>query len=326
MGFAIPKDIKIIYAVSNGFQLLEHCLALYEWLGGEFHVSPNKTETVSWLEKYKYNVKITSIEMLLKITDSPKNIFIVPSGSHGYSGLSKFKNVYYTTHGVSEKNLYLKQKDEVGNKQVFPLQFSRYLRGTYEYSNEYHEKFFKIDKSKQTILYAPTQGTFSSLSNNIVDILREMQSDYNVIIKPHALCWELNKQEIKYISKYFPINIELHNIMPFLELMDVYVGDVSAATSAATYFYEKPIILIKDSSYKATSKILMDNTVVSIVTKNDYSNLSKIIKDDLKNPMEKKNGREQYFNTWYSTIDGTEGFKFAELILKNSKIDYKLEG
>jgi len=325
MHFIIPKDIKIIYAVSNGFQLLEHCLALYEWLGGEFHISPDKTETLSWLEKYKYNVKVTHIDNLAKLGNDPKNIFIIPSGSHGYNTLSKFKNVYYTTHGVSEKNFYLKQKEEKGSNQQFPLQFSRYLRGTYEYSKEYHEKFFGIDETKQTILYAPTQGTFSSISNSIIDVLREIKTDYNIIIKPHALCWELNKSEINYITKYFPINIELHNIMPFLEIMDVYVGDVSAATSAATYFYEKPIILIKDNAYKNKSEVLMDERVVSLVTKNNYNRLSKVIKDSLKSPMEKKDERQKYFKTWYPTIDGTEGFRYAEFILQNSEVDYKLE-
>jgi hypothetical protein len=305
--------MKTFYVMANGFQHLEHCMAVYEWLGGTFYVIRHKPEVNAWLTKHNISNHVADIDALHKHKDSKDIALVIPALSHGFSVLKDMPNLFYTAHGTGEKDFYSKDEATPHGHKI-PLQFARYIRGTYEYSLTHHRTYFNVNPARKTVVYIPTQGTFSSFSDKTIRICEQLKTKYNVLIKPHALCWELTPNLITRASQSFRLNPELHNVMPFIDLADVVIGDISASTSASVYF-DKPIILIKDLKYSSSDKRLMGDHVCSIVSMSTPDNILAEVDSCLADPMCKSEARKEYFKYWYGTVDGTEGKQFADKIM-----------
>jgi hypothetical protein len=102
-----------------------------------------------------------------------------------------------------------------------------------------------------------------------------------------------------------------HNIAPFLDIADLVIGDVSAATSAAFYYKDKPVLLVKDKKFVATSSF-MNSASCNIISMKDLDSIPREVESCLKNPLEKSKAREDYFKVWYGTVDGSEGLRFIK--------------
>jgi len=338
----VPAGVKIHYAISHGFQLLEHCLALHEWIGGDFLVNPRSKEIVKYLKEKGADVKVVELQ---KIKDNykgkPEHRIVVPSGSDGYVALEG-NNAYYTSHGISEKSYYLGTKgsgsaitltkdyflEEERGSVAIPLQFSRFKRRTHDVTREELYKHFKIDRRKPVILYLPTHGTFCSFKWRVFRYLEELKKDFNVIVKPHALNWVFNAAKIQQIRhKFGPTILRWHNVMPFIEIADVVIGDIGAATTAVTYFPEKPLILLRDEKWKPdVTGFCMDKREVVVLNKMQVERdrlLIPAIEKELKTPLSKAEARQEYFHRWHGKISGWEARDYAKRIIEDSPGEFR---
>ena len=327
---SVPEAVNIHYVLSNSFQLLEHCLALYEWMGGEFHITPNNPEVHRYLANRGARSEISGANRLRRMyRNREEHKLVLPSGSHDFDML-RGSNTYFVEHGVSEKAYYLgrhrgKPIELRPDRRVSstpPLQFSRFLRGTQDVTRDELYTHFNIDPRKKTVLYLPTQGTLSSIEWGVVGQIYQLRSDFNVVVKPHALQWELGHSRIDQLRRLFgPTIHRFHNVIPFVDIADLIIGDVSAATAAATLLPEKPIILIKHSRFTPDpTGYCMNPRSVTVLDEHDIRqerNLAgharSLIDGD-----GKSDARREYFRHWFGEIDGFEGRRYAESILSRS--------
>ena len=102
-----------------------------------------------------------------------------------------------------------------------------------------NEKINNINKKQLTILYAPTWGNISTI-NLMVEKLVELNSKYNLIVKPHTLT------EYYMIALLKKLNIWVYNDPNISNLFNTF--DIMITDSSSTMFEglvtKKPIILL----------------------------------------------------------------------------------
>lgn len=147
------------------------------------------------------------------------------------------------------------------DKEVLPYIKNRIVCGNYRQSYYNHHKSFfddliqkelpfTLNPGKKTVLYAPTwERVNSTLLLQGIDLLQEVPSSYQVIVKLHPFIIEEHLAEIEILKMRFENqeNIffisELPNIYPLLNIIDYYVGDNSSIGYDFLYF-DKPLFFI----------------------------------------------------------------------------------
>lgn len=104
----------------------------------------------------------------------------------------------------------------------------------------------KIDRSKPTLLYAPTWSDLddaSSLFKQGARVIHELPDDWNLILKPHPLLKQRNPAHYELLPidrpNFFLLD-EFPPVYPILALADVYLGDASSVGYDFLTF-EKPL-------------------------------------------------------------------------------------
>jgi CDP-glycerol glycerophosphotransferase (TagB/SpsB family) len=118
----------------------------------------------------------------------------------------------------------------------------------------------KLDRSKKTILYAPTFYP-SSIENMPKDFPNDF-SDYNLIIKPHFFSFtnKTYKHQVRKFKKWaqYPnvyfAGVEEFNLTPFLAISDLLITDESSAIFEFAAL-DKPVICNRDVRYRWTYRI-----------------------------------------------------------------------
>lgn len=169
----------------------------------------------------------------------------------------------------------------------------------YDYMLEEMNELEATEKGEaQTILYAPTWGTRSSILKygvGIIEILAEKGND--VIFRPHPQYYvshpELIEDVEKQIKKFPNITIDNNRTgMLSMAKSDLMITDLSGIIFDFAYLYEKPVILIDvDLDLKAFEGGDLSeswNTINSeelsrVVTGVDLENISTIIEDTIEN-------------------------------------------
>ncbi len=141
-------------------------------------------------------------------------------------------------------------------QQITPLSPTQ-ITGCPRYDIWHNEDFYTqcqqdyaklIDKTKQTLLYAPSWGDASSVDDYIKEIC-QLSSGYNVFVKLHHL-WFLQRDEV--LDKAYK-NVHFFyddiDILSLLAVADVVLSDYSGAIFDAIYC-QKPIVLLSLSEEK----------------------------------------------------------------------------
>jgi CDP-glycerol glycerophosphotransferase (TagB/SpsB family) len=192
-----------------------------------------------------------------------------------------------------------------------------------------YEKY-DLDKTKKTILYAPT--FFPSSIEKMSDEFPTDFNDCNIIVKPHYISLErkrYKKQQKKFEkwSKYSNckiMNVDEYNLVPFLILADVMISDESAAIFEFASL-NKPVIInkflkLRWSYYLNPKKLLkrMDKDIDQYRSIGEnpksYKEMVKVVKQELQDPKKYEQTRLNKAKDICGVIDGNVSKRILEIV------------
>ena len=346
------KNIQVVYPLDyGGWQLVEYALALYEWTGGIIAL-PSDQKILSGVEKHLKKHKVNVVRYPLrsimgKYSDSSKYYVFLTCWGFGKGAL----HTTSTAHGNSEKWWYktgYKHKSGGGVKpfvkswQVLgPLILSRFLRGTLEITAEGIIEQFGLDPKKKTILYLSTHSDTSLAKTAGLDIFKalgDLSSKYNVLAKFHPLSyqriWEPNQTVAKLVASYFgkarrqegemrkqlekikTIPESMYNFMPFAQLADVIIGDISGSTCMCTFFHKTPLIYgrRKEFANREKSGLTLTSKEAHIIDENGAKQLKEMVEKLLVSgdTKEMQQAKLTYYHRWNGPlVDEYVGLRHA---------------
>ncbi len=181
----------------------------------------------------------------------------------------------YCPHGQSDKGYYDATMIPETNQDFILLYGERQKKLLKEKSNtlvignfrlSYYQKFqefydtlitseLSLNSTKKTILYAPTWNdheTSTSFFKNWKNLIEELPSDFNLIIKIHPLLEKYYPGEV-YAALNFDraderirVLFEMPLIYPLLNQVDIYLGDYSAIGYDFLYF-NRPLYFLGEN-------------------------------------------------------------------------------
>lgn len=162
----------------------------------------------------------------------------------------KLKTVF-VPHGNSDKEAHIPLFQEEEMALIYGLRMQDFFQAKRfitvgNWRKDYFQKKkypspLKFTKTKPTVLYAPTLGSFHQ------EIL-EVPEDYNLIIKLHPLFERDNGLLVEELKRHPQICVleEYPLVYPLLEEVDLYVGDISSVGYDFLAF-NKPLVFIEDT-------------------------------------------------------------------------------
>lgn len=175
----------------------------------------------------------------------------------------------FCPHGNSDKEAQLPQVVSQDISLIYGKQMRKLtkgtaievgnLRSTYYFSHRHHldrlaqERIFNhLDASKKTIFYAPTwetKASSSSFFHSAEGLIRDLEEEYNLLIKIHPLLAETHPAHYWYIlekyqhhSSAFFIS-DFPAIYPLLQKTDIYIGDYSSI-GYDFLFFDRPMFFL----------------------------------------------------------------------------------
>jgi hypothetical protein len=184
-------------------------------------------------------------------------------------------------HGNSEKGstldchpnqdiqlIYGKQMEDLLKKNGAHAKIRNTIRvGNFRYAYYHeHQRFYdqivekeifaQLDPSKKTILYAPTWSNEENPTDFYLTcerLLEQLDSEYNLIIKPHPFLEEEKPAHLEYLQAKFEKNPQVHFLLnfppiyPLLSKTDIYVGDYSSIGYDFLAF-NRPLYFVNEST------------------------------------------------------------------------------
>ncbi|MBR8535529.1 CDP-glycerol glycerophosphotransferase family protein [Carboxylicivirga sediminis] len=288
---------------------------------------------------------------------SPYQCRFLINGSHSFPELPNLHYDYSASviHGIGTKAGYYteelnkhdirfvegEQRIELIKKsfpdtkcQLFNVGFAK-LDEAYTLTAEDKNKLlegYKLDPTKQTILYAPT--FYPSSIDNMPNGFPADFADYNIIIKPHFFSFE--KKTYKYqvrkfnrwakYSNVFLAGPELFNLVPFMTISDIMISDESSAIFEFAAL-NKPVILNQNVRYRWSYRLFkskirkrMDNQmnpfkeVAQVI--NNYKELKPNIQAELKKPERKAEARKKISEQIVGLADGHVSERIVSIMNK----------
>ena len=166
------------------------------------------------------------------------------------------------------------------------------------------------NQNKPTILFSATwDKSGMSAIHKWVNKIDSLSDDYNILVTLHPFI--RNKYEFK---KCYFINDK--DILPYLKLCDIIVGDTSSILAEACAL-KKPIITFKvDNAKRLSTEIKRLISEISIQIE-DFSELKSAINDLLLNPHCLQQSQEKWNAIMFDKLNGKHGEITAELIKQN---------
>lgn len=169
-----------------------------------------------------------------------------------------------------------------------------------------------LDSSKKTVIFSATYGRSGmSAIHEWIDHLSELSQKYNILVTVHP--WTKNRfqKKLKRLqSVYF---IEEPNILPYLTVADVLVGD-SSSIIAEYCALDRPIITFATPAARRSvdeiAEILRDISLQIV----SYTELPPAIEYCLTHPDEKKAQCQKANQIFFDELDGRAGLRAAEII------------
>lgn len=143
------------------------------------------------------------------------------------------------------------------------------------------------------------------------DKLEVLAKDYNILVTVHPWTNEEIKSKIRETEGV--CFIEDKNILPYLMLSDLLIGDTSSIIAEFSAL-NKPIITFEVNSAKRLEmKIVKMLEEISERVKS-FDELSEVIKDSLVNSDKRASARERYNAIMFDELDGKAGKRASEAI------------
>ena len=203
------------------------------------------------------------------------------------------------------------------------------------FSTKQRDRLFEkygLDKSRKTILYAPTffPSSIEKMANSFPDEFRE----YNIWVKPHYLTYERKKYKnhLKKFKKWESYSnctilpLSEYNLVPFLATSDVMISDESSAMFEFASL-NKPVISnqyfkLRWSYYlmpwKLTKRIDQSKEKYRAILDraNSYNETLKFTKEALENPTKLEAKRLEFAKDIVGEIDGQVSKRIYEVVRK----------
>ena len=167
------------------------------------------------------------------------------------------------------------------------------------------ETIIKENNNKKTILIAPSWGMnclFRRFGEKLLDDI--VNSDYNIIIRPHPQSLISDKEIIEKFQKRYKdknnVEWDFNRVNIYsLSKADIMISDFSGVIFDYVFLFEKPVIIPSFTFDKrGTDAIEIDEEVWTFETipkisfkldENNFSNISQIIEDSINNETLKNN-------------------------------------
>lgn len=176
----------------------------------------------------------------------------------------------------------------------------------------------KTNKSKKTILYAPTYGVISSIPHLLKQVL-ELNKKYTVLFKPHY--YDLYNRYVLFLEKK-GVNIIRHNtIEEFFSVADIMISDSSSITFEFLVT-KKPVVVLDSLLWIFGDETLNAQLGPEILLRDAFyraknpSVLTKLVKDLIENKQShhKADKANEIFNYIFADV-ANPGKKAASFIV-----------
>ncbi|UCE06304.1 MAG: CDP-glycerol glycerophosphotransferase family protein, partial [bacterium] len=169
-----------------------------------------------------------------------------------------------------------------------------------------------FDHKKKTVIFTATwDKSGMSAIDRWIDTIDDLSQFYNILVTVHPWTSRKYLKKLRIIDSVF--FIEDPNVLPYLVIADVLVGDTSSII-AEFCALDKPIITFKVVETKRTvpeiTRLLKD---ISIQIEN-VDQLKDAIEYSLNNPEKKSEERQQARRMIFDKLDGQAGRRAAEII------------
>jgi CDP-glycerol glycerophosphotransferase (TagB/SpsB family) len=168
-----------------------------------------------------------------------------------------------------------------------------------------------MDRARKTIIFTATwDKSGMSAIQKWIDHIDDFALDYNVLVTVHPWMSQIYVEKLKKEGIFF---IDDPDILPYLKLADVLIGDTSSII-AEFCALDKPIVTFKVGEAKRTvpgiTRLLED---ISIQVES-VAQLKHAIEYCLNNPGEKGEARQKANRMMFDQLDGQAGRRAAEMI------------
>lgn len=166
-----------------------------------------------------------------------------------------------------------------------------------------------INLNKPTILFSATwEKSEMSAIHKWINKIDSLSDDYNILVTLHPFM--RNKYEFK---NCFLINDR--DIIPYLKLSDIIIGDTSSILAEACAL-NKPIITFKiDNAKRLSNEIKKIISEISIQIE-DFSELKSAINNLLLNPHLLRQSQKKWNTIMFDKLDGKASKRIGEAIVK----------
>lgn len=167
-----------------------------------------------------------------------------------------------------------------------------------------------IDPNKPIILFSSTwDKSGMSAIHKWINRIESLSDDYNILVTLHPFI----KNKYKFKKCCF---INDKNILPYLQLSDVIIGDTSSILAEACAL--KKLII----TFKINNAIRLSNEIKKLISEisiqiDDFSELRSTINMLLLNPHCLKQPQEKWNAIMFDKLNGKHGKTIAELIKQN---------
>ena len=181
-------------------------------------------------------------------------------------------------------------------------------------------KKLNLDVQKPTMLFTATwEKSGMSAIDKWAGRLSELVDKYNVLVTLHAWVTEKNRTLVRRNSQVH--YIETKDILPYLMISDVMVGDISSII-AEFCALDRPIITFRTDKGKRFSDEIREMLDQISFRVNTFAELKKALNEAILNPNLHAAARQQYNKVMFDVLDGKAGERAAAFIL-NKISEYK---
>lgn len=205
--------------------------------------------------------------------------------------------------------------------------YDDFFRGSLKKENILKELGLNLDKSKKTILYAPTSDQEKRSSIPVFhNAIKGLTDEFNVIFKPHIYT---DFNEAYLIEVFRASDVIVVDALTLLDklfvICDLVIGDAQSGIPWEGVLTNKPTIACIRTSDIAPelleSEICNENVVPTV---EDPDNLRKTVEDILSHPAIWEEKRLIWADKVCSYRDGTAGKRVAKAILEFAESSRKL--
>lgn len=192
--------------------------------------------------RWNYNV---DIETYLPLQIGKKQIRYMYGADLSDSwSLMDWNEIYdiFLCHGVNDENI-IKERFQGETFIMGYPRYDNYFNGTIDLSSIKEE--FNISEEKKTLLWMPTLGGEGSSIPIYAKSISELKKYFNIIVRPHPLSFEQEKDFIDEIKKY-NLNLDSNptrNMNGIFSLADLVVADYGGTPFSAIFLGKNLIFL-----------------------------------------------------------------------------------